>query len=137
MANRGERSVEKEAFWKLAVDEWRQAGTSVREFCRSNGLKESAFYFWRRELAKRQGLATAESGTRPARTSAPKLETPPAASLSPTAMFLPLTLRSQETAASEISEAGAIEIVSGHHRVRVSPGFDEETLSRLLRLLAS
>lgn len=37
---RGNRSLEKEAFWKLAVDEWKTAGTSIREYCRTTGLKQ-------------------------------------------------------------------------------------------------
>ena len=129
MTRRGDRSVEKEAFWKLAVDEWRAAGTSVREFCFSNGLKESAFYFWRRELAKRAGAAVIESGTRKARKPRAKPQAEPAQS--PTAMFLPLTLRPSGTAPSEGAESGCIEIVAGGHRLRVPPGFDEETQSRL------
>lgn len=55
MARRGERSIEKEAFWKRAVAAWQAAGVSTRAFCLSRGLKESAFYFWRRELARRAG----------------------------------------------------------------------------------
>jgi len=133
MTRRGDRSAEKEAFWKLAVDEWRAAGTTIREFCRTNGLKESAFYFWRRELAKRAGATVIESGTRKAGKPRAKPQAEPAQS--PTAMFLPLTLRSHETAAAEDPQSGAIEIVVGGHRLRVPPGFDEETLSRLLRLL--
>lgn len=141
MTKRGDRSLEKEAFWKLAVDEWRAAGTSIREFCRTNGLKESAFYFWRRELAKRAGLPAlspieglvAEPEGRRIKRARKNSEASPTSS--PTAMFLPLTLRSHETAAAEGAESGAIEIVIGDHRLRVPPGFDEETLSRLLRLL--
>lgn len=40
LKTRGDRSLEKEAFWKLAVDEWKMTGTSIREFCRTNGLKQ-------------------------------------------------------------------------------------------------
>lgn len=134
MTKRGDRSLEKEAFWKLAVDEWRSAGTTIREFCRSNGLKESAFYFWRRELAKRAGAPVIESGIRKPRKPRAKPQAEPAQS--PTAMFLPLTLRPSGSAPSEGAESGSIEIVVGGHRLRVSPGFDEETLSRLLRMLA-
>ncbi len=142
MTKRGDRSLEKEAFWKLAVDEWRSAGTTIREFCRTNGLKESAFYFWRRELAKRAGLPALSSTARPVtepegrriKRARKNSETSPAPS--PTAMFLPLTLRPSGSAPSEGAESGSIEIVVGGHRLRVSPGFDEETLNRLLRMLA-
>lgn len=142
MTKRGDRSLEKEAFWKLAVDEWRSAGTTIREFCRTNGLKESAFYFWRRELAKRAGLPALSTTEGPVaeaegrRTKRARKNSEASPAFSPTAMFLPLTLRAHETAAAEGAESGSIEIVVGGHRLRVSPGFDEETLSRLLRMLA-
>lgn len=133
MTRHGERSSEKEAFWKLAVDEWWAAGTSIRKFCRSNGLTETAFYFWfwRRELAKRAGLPVAEPEGRRTRKSRRNSDNS-LASESLTAMFLPLTLRPHETAAVEGAEPGSIEIVVGDHRLGVPPGFDEVTLSRLL-----
>ena len=31
---------------------WREGGQSVRTFCRAENVRESAFYFWRRELAR-------------------------------------------------------------------------------------
>lgn len=142
MTRRGDRSLEKEAFWKLAVEEWKTADTTIREFCRSNGLKESAFYFWRRELAKRAGLPALSTTEGPVaeaegrRTKRARKNSEASPAFSPTAMFLPLTLRAHETAAAEGAESGSIEIVVGGHRLRVSPGFDEETLSRLLRMLA-
>ena len=39
---------ERERQWQAAVEQWRQSGQSVRDFCRAQGLKESAFYFWKR-----------------------------------------------------------------------------------------
>ncbi|MCA8917399.1 MAG: transposase, partial [Planctomycetes bacterium] len=116
MSKRGDRSDEKEAFWKLVVDEWRAVGGNIREFCRSNGLKESAFYFWRRELAKRSAEPAAgphPRGRRRKRTGAVTATAAP----SPTAMFLPLTIRSPE--APEY-EAGAVEIFVSGHRLRVA-----------------
>ncbi|MCG3185342.1 MAG: hypothetical protein ICCCNLDF_03571 [Planctomycetes bacterium] len=143
MTRRGDRSLEKEAFWRLAVEEWKTAGTTIREFCRSNGLKESAFYFWRRELARRAGLPALSTAEGPAaeakvrRTGRTRENSQAGQAPSPTAMILPLTLRSHETAAAGGGESGSIEIVVGGHRLRVSPGFDEETLKRLLRMLAA
>lgn len=48
-----QRSVEKEDFWRLVLDEHAASGLSVRAFCKRETLSEASFYFWRRELAIR------------------------------------------------------------------------------------
>ena len=44
---------EKEAFWRAAVSRQRQSGLGVRAFCDREGLKATAFYFWKREIGRR------------------------------------------------------------------------------------
>ena len=39
-------------YWEEVMRRWREGGQSVRAFCRAEGLRESAFYFWRRELTR-------------------------------------------------------------------------------------
>jgi hypothetical protein len=53
-----ERDVDKEAFWRLAVQEQRASVLSVRAFCAREGLTGSNFYAWRRQLAKRDDQAS-------------------------------------------------------------------------------
>ena len=48
------RDVAKEGFWREVIEQQADGGQSVRTFCRERGLTESAFYFWRRELKKRE-----------------------------------------------------------------------------------
>ena len=38
--------------WKAAVEQWQNSGQTVRDYCRVQGLKESAFYFWRQKLTR-------------------------------------------------------------------------------------
>src|SRR5664279_1839154 len=38
--------------WRELVKRWQQSGQTVREFCRSAEVKESAFYWWKRRLAR-------------------------------------------------------------------------------------
>ena len=57
MANT-KRSVEKEQFWRLVLDEQAESGMTVRAFCRQEGISEPSFYAWRRELAVRDGKVT-------------------------------------------------------------------------------
>jgi len=54
MANKN-RSGEREAYWRDVVARFRSSGLSVRAFCRREKLVETAFYFWRRTLADRDG----------------------------------------------------------------------------------
>ncbi len=47
------RDAAKERFWRGVLKRFAASGLSVRAFCRRENLPESAFYFWRRELARR------------------------------------------------------------------------------------
>ena len=51
---RKRRDSKKEAFWRRTLDQHRDSGLSVRAWCRKQGLKEAAFYWWRRQLARRK-----------------------------------------------------------------------------------
>ena len=53
MAKGKARNGELESVWRERLARHRQSGTTVREFCREAGLKESAFHYWRRELSRR------------------------------------------------------------------------------------
>jgi hypothetical protein len=57
MRRRRERDAAKERMWRRLIDRQRRGRLSVREFCGAEALAESAFYFWRRELAKRDAEA--------------------------------------------------------------------------------
>lgn len=47
-----------ERAWRRRVRVQRTSGRSVRAFCELEGLAESAFYFWRRELLRRDAERT-------------------------------------------------------------------------------
>lgn len=53
MARGKQRDGSREQFWRQALADFHASGQSIRGFCRARGLPESAFYFWRRELAQR------------------------------------------------------------------------------------
>ena len=54
MANDTKRQdLRKEMFWRRTIDRHASSGLSVRAWCRNQGLKEAAFYWWRRELVRR------------------------------------------------------------------------------------
>lgn len=54
----------KEQFWRETVKAQTQSRQSIREFCREHELAESAFYFWRRELQKRDAIKSKHLNSR-------------------------------------------------------------------------
>jgi transposase-like protein len=67
---RGQRDPALERQWRERVAQWRSSGLSVREFCGRQGLLETSFYHWRRELRARDAFAHAKSSSQ--NTSRPK-----------------------------------------------------------------
>ena len=47
------RDPRREQFWRRTFRSWEAGGLGVRAFCAERGLAESAFYFWRQELRRR------------------------------------------------------------------------------------
>jgi len=56
------RGATKEAFWRRMVQAQSVSGLSMRAWCRDQGLKDTTFYWWRRELTRRD---TASSSPAP------------------------------------------------------------------------
>jgi hypothetical protein len=48
-----QRDPQREQSWREVLVEFRASGQSVREFCQQRRLVESAFYYWQRELQRR------------------------------------------------------------------------------------
>ena len=51
------RDPRREPFWRRTFRSWQAGGLGVRAFCAERGLAESAFYFWRQELRRRDAAA--------------------------------------------------------------------------------
>jgi hypothetical protein len=104
------RDPKRERAWRGRLERWRSGGGSVRVFCRREGVAEPSFYYWRRELARRDG-----AGARCGGAAAP--------------LFLPVRVKDSGTVPGE----GVIEVrlPSGH----VLRGGEVEKLARLAALL--
>jgi hypothetical protein len=61
MAKSKARDLAKEAAWRRRLARHSKSGQSVRAWCRRNRLKETAFHWWRRELARRDAEVQAPS----------------------------------------------------------------------------
>lgn len=95
-------------FWRGHIRKWASSGQTVVAYCRAHQLSKSAFHFWKGELKRRDERAAVSS---------------------PAAAFVELQM-------PEPAREASIEIaVSGARWVRVRPGFDEETLVRVLLAL--
>jgi transposase len=100
-------SGSREQYWRGYLTRWEASGLSVREFCEFHDLSQQSFYWWRREIARRDQAK---------------------------AQFLPVQVISDEPPAP--ADGGAVEIVLAQGRLlRVRPGFDPQTLVRVVEVL--
>src|ERR1700679_3350236 len=66
--NRWGRDPDKQEYWRYQIRMWQASGLSVRAFCKEQGVVETSFYAWRRELLirAREGLDSTLEGEAPA-----------------------------------------------------------------------
>jgi transposase-like protein len=134
----GQRDRGLERAWRRRVRERQTSGLSVRAFCAREGLAESAFYFWRRELDRRQAerrpLRSAER--REERTAEPDFPCSPSPAGS---RFVPVRLADPAEAArndAPPSSADVLELVHpGGIVIRVPAGCELAVLGPMLDLL--
>ena len=121
---------QRQSYWEAVVRRWREGGQAVRTFCRTEGLHESAFYFWRRELGRRGHQATAVNGSRAKAHLTSRVSQSPQHGATPS--FLPVHVVKPMVAEA----ACGVEIVLERGRtVRVRAGFDRQTLADVLAVL--
>jgi transposase-like protein len=116
MAKGKGRDGRREARWRRIIREHGRSEMGVREFCRRGKLTETAFYFWRRELQRRQAEQEQRRPADPS--SAPAF----------------VAVRVEEH--SGIRAGGRIEIeLSGGQRVHVAAPVDRQALADVLAVL--
>lgn len=100
------RDLGREPHWRRVLARWRRSGLSGRAFCLAEGISEPSFYVWRRRLDQ-------VDHKKPA--------------------FLPVHVVADE---AKETATGGIEVVLANGRcLRVGPGFDPQTLVKLIALL--
>jgi transposase len=118
------RDRKKEREWRDRVRRWERSGESVRAFCRRESLRESAFFAWRRELARRreERQAVRAEKKKHARSSTPAKPV----------RFLPVRVAVE----NRTDDSGGVEILLDAGRaIRVRPGFDRQTLADVLAVM--
>ena len=124
------RDPKLEHLWRTRLARWVKSGQNVRDFCRRYQLAETAFYFWRREIAARdRSLApTPAASTSPARrTSAPRRgpsRRTPATNPRPT--FVPVRV---------VADTPLELVLRSGHVLRIPPGYDARHLRAVVAAL--
>jgi transposase len=95
----------REPYWRRVLARWKQSGLSVRAFCRAEGVSEPMFYWWRRELPRRDQAKPA---------------------------FLPVHVLAQ---AEPPRACGIEVVLANGRCLRVAAGFDPQTLVQLVAVL--
>jgi transposase len=101
-----QRDFGKERFWRRALARKQRSGLSVAAFCARERLKTPSFYWWQRELTRRDEAATA---------------------------FVPVQVI--ESASTEAETLGIEVLLANGRRLLAKPGFDPETLRRVVGVL--
>jgi transposase len=121
-------NVQQRAKW---VERWKDSGLTAREFAAEAGLKASALYYWSAQLsaAARSGSADREASSEQAVQSprAPSAKPDSRSATPPRFVELPIAAVTQAPA--------MLELLLGDVCVRVPSGFDEVTLTRVVRAL--
>ena len=105
MARGKVRDKSKEVFWRRTMRRQGQSGLTVRAFCRKHAVRETAFYFWRSELARRKA---------------------------PDAAFMPVRVVEEAPA---LAGGRIEIVLPGDRRVHVAPPVDRRALADVLAVL--
>jgi len=103
-----------EKAWIPILAQWKKSGLGVREFCRKRRLRESAFWFWKKELPDRERRRLEKRQPKPG---------------GPALRILPV--RVVRTPTSRVP----LEILIGDRTLRIPGDFDAGILRKVLGVL--
>lgn len=104
--------------WRGILDAASHSGLTQSEFCRRGGISLARYFWWKRKIAPRDGMVQAKRARRS------------------TPVFLPVRVVASDSLACDRKSGDALEVILGRgRRVVVHPGFDTETLQRLIEML--
>jgi hypothetical protein len=108
---RQQRDLKRERMWRRHIAEQRTSDQTIRAYCDARQIRETSFYFWRQEIAKRDRESAAEPKAAPAFVPVAVIDTPATA------------------------DASIVIRLAEGHRVRVRSGCDRVLLADVLNLL--
>lgn len=63
-----QRDLKREQIWRRHLEQQRTSGVTVRAYCLTNALRETSFFYWKKEIAKRDREASPSAATTTAST---------------------------------------------------------------------
>jgi hypothetical protein len=121
-----------ERFWRTTLAKWTKSQLNIRDFCRRHRLGESAFYFWRREIAARDGTPVATSAAANHRRSTPsRPQSTPARRSSKT------TPRPSFVALRVVADQPLELVLRTGQVLRIPPGYNADHLHAVVTALES
>jgi hypothetical protein len=117
--------------WAALIDEWRQSGLSLPAFSQRHGLSRGTMQNWVYKPALQRAVEEARHEAPVAEP--PRAGRPPRSDPAPA--FLPVQI-AEASVRDEAPDRTGVEVVLGPtRRIVVAPGFDPETLRRVVAVL--
>ncbi len=110
---------EKICFWQKHIQGWRESGAKQADYCRGQGLKETAFTYWKGKLT--------QAGSAPSDRSA--------ISLVPVEIKVNVDPSPKAITSQPVVPKPLVVVVDGHYRIEVSGDFESATLGKLVSTL--
>jgi hypothetical protein len=110
------RDPKKESYWRERLWHQTRSGLTVRAFCEREALKETAFYFWQREIRRRDRQAVGGQ--------------------TPALAFVEVHAASMPAAVPAVEHECPLELVfPGDRRLLIRGGVDAALLARVVAVL--
>jgi transposase len=116
-----EAKARRESHWRRLLQRWKRSGLPKTEFAQREKISPDVLYWWDREIERRD-----QTGRRAA-----VRHHKPASPGTRRDTFIPVRV----VGATPPAAPSMLEVVAGGRVVRVRPGFDPETLRRLVAVL--
>src|SRR5436190_15470226 len=113
LASQSGGPTQTERSWIPILADWKKSGLGIREFCRRRRIRESAFWFWKKELPDRERRRRERRGA------------------SAKASFRILPVRVVEKSPPVVP----LEVLSGGRTLRIRGDFDPALLRKVLSVL--
>ena len=115
------------AEWAALIDQWRQSGLSLPAFCQQQGLSRGSMQNW---VYKPELKRAVEDARREAQG---HVDEPPRSVAVPA--FLPIRVVPAAVGGEALDRSGVEVVIGPGRRVVIGPGFDSETLRRVVAVL--
>lgn len=116
-----EAKAKRETHWRQVLEHWKQSGLPKTKFARQEGISPDVLGWWHAEIRRRDRILRR----------VPRTAQRPRPSTGGRPSFIPVRVI-EPIPPPALAE---IEILAGGHTVRIRPGFDAETLKRLVAVL--